>query len=154
MHYHYHTIAGDRGYMPDYNEAYETFKEAHDDLVDYVSRVEDDCEIPEHFGSNGCTDTIYGVAVGDKVVYADFVGNTHGVQYIELTNDCNESDCLEGKPADPLHDDVKVGTNFWTDDVWAKHRAAAVVSPSIEQRLADIFAPLAKHMDNWSRNNE
>ena len=87
---HYHTIAGDRGYLPDYNEAFETFKKAHNDLVDYVARVEDDCEIPEH--SNGCTDTI---EISPETRYLESTGNTHGVQYIELTDDCNESDCLE-----------------------------------------------------------
>jgi hypothetical protein len=88
---HYHTIAGDRGYLPDYNEAYETFKQAHNDLIDYVSRVEDDCEIPEHC-FNGCTDT---VEVSIETRYLIFDGNTHGVEYIEVSDDCNESDCLE-----------------------------------------------------------
>ena len=88
---HFHTIAGDHGYSPDYNEAYETFKQAHNDLVDYVSRAEDSCEIPEHFGSNGCTDTI---EISIETRYLIFDGNTHGVEYIELSDDCNESDCL------------------------------------------------------------
>jgi hypothetical protein len=96
---HYHTIAGDRGYLPDYNEAYETFKEAHNDLVDYVSRVEDDCEIPEHFGSHGCTGTIDSFLIGrlGARLTLEFTGNTHGVEYIEVSDDCNESDCLEGE---------------------------------------------------------
>jgi hypothetical protein len=95
---HYHTIAGQRGYLADYNEAFETFKQAHNDLVDYVSRVEDDCDIPEHWGSNGCTDTIeISTVQNTKVLQVYFVGNTHGVEYIELTDDCNESDCLEGE---------------------------------------------------------
>jgi len=89
---HYHTIAGQRGYLADYVEAFETFKEAHNDLIDYVSRVEDSCDIPEHFGSNGCTDT---VEISPDTRFLDFVGNTHGVQYIEVSDDCNESDCLE-----------------------------------------------------------
>lgn len=96
---HYHTIAGDRGYLPDYNEAYETFKQAHNDLIDYVARVEDDCEVTSHFGSNGCTDT---VEISPDTRYLDFTGGTwarlyHGVEYIELSDDCNKSDCLEGK---------------------------------------------------------
>ena len=93
---HYHTIAGDRGYLPDYNEAFETFKQAHNDLIDYVARVEDDCEIPEH--SNGCTDNFVRFMTAEISIETrilDFFGNTHGVEYIELTDDCNESDCLE-----------------------------------------------------------
>jgi len=80
---HYHTIAGNRGYLPDYNEAYETFQDALNDLIDYVSRVEDDCEIPEH--STGCTDTI---EISPDTRFLDFVGNTHGVEYVEVS-DCN-----------------------------------------------------------------
>ena len=97
---HFHTIAGDRDYPPDYNEAFDTFEQAYDSLIDYVAVS---CS---HNGSNPvdehgiCTDT---VEISPETRFLEFTGNTHGVEYIEITDDCNKScslyvdlsDCLE-----------------------------------------------------------